>query len=217
MSVTLINGLADLSRELGETTTKSTADRVAAYNDAVQEFFNEKKWPFARKKDSTLTTLADTLIYSIPMTDWREPGGIYKVVINGTTYTPIEKEDKEKAEYTSGNYFYLNELNTTITFMTQPTAGYTIDIYYYAVPVRQTDTVSGSFALLSDRYRKAVACLAAAFVYWNRHMNTDANNKFELYKLLSGNAGFNQSERTTNLPRSFGHYLKYRGYRRTYP
>lgn len=218
MSVTLSTGLSDTSRELGETVTNNTSSRVSSYNDAVQTFFNEKKWPFARKSDATQTTTSGTQTYTIPMSDWRAPGGIYKIKVGSTTHLPIDEEDKERAENNGGAFFYLNELDTQVTFLKDiTTTGTTITYYYYAVPTRITDTTSGVFALLPDRCRKVVAYLTASFVLRGRHMNGEANDRFKLYQLEVKNMSLQQSERNTNHPRTFGHYLKHLGWRRTYP
>ena len=105
MSVTLTNGLLDLSSELGETTTNTTTPRVNSYNDAVVQFFNEKKWPFSLKTDTTTTTTSGTQTYNLPMTDLRLPGGIKLVQIGSTDYLPIEYEDRNKSNFDNGSYF----------------------------------------------------------------------------------------------------------------
>lgn len=218
MAVLLSTGLSDLSRELGETTTDTSTPRVNHYNDAVMQFFNERKWPFAVKKDTSLVTIADTETYNIPMTDWRTPGGVKLIQIGSTDYKPIEYDDRANSNYNQGNYFYINPENTTITFLKDiTTAGTTITIYYYAIPTRQTDTSTGTFALLPDRYRKTVAYLAANFVLRGRHMNGEANDRLKLYTRDVQNASLQQSERTTNLPRTFGMFTKWAGFKRRYP
>lgn len=218
MAVLLSLGLADLSRELGETTTDTSTTRVNNYNDAVVQFFNEKKWPFSLKKDTTLVTIASTQTYTIPMTDWRAPGGIKYIKIGSTDYKPIEYEDRDNSSFDQGQYFYVNPENTQITFLKDiTTAGTTITIYYYAIATRQTDTATGSFALLPDRYRRTVAYLAANFVLRGRHMNGEANDRLKLYRQDVQNASLQQSERTTNLPKTFGMFTKFTRWGRRYP
>lgn len=216
MSVTLTTGLADLSRELGETTTNTTTDRINHYNDAVVALFNAKKWPFALKKDTTQTTTSGTNTYTIPVSDWRTPGGIKYIMLGSTVYKPIDWEEREEDKFDGGEYFYINPEGTQITFLKDvTTTGTTITYYYFAIATRQV--AGGTFSLLPDRYRKAVAYLAASFVLRGRHMNGEANDRFKLYQLEIQDASLQQSERTSNLPRSFGHYLKFRGFARRYP
>ncbi|MCL4387312.1 hypothetical protein M1307_02870, partial [Patescibacteria group bacterium] len=110
MSVLLSDGLSDLSKELGETTTNTSSRRVEHYGDAVIEFFNARKWPFAIKKDNThLSTLAATLVYAIPaeiLADMRSPGGIKEIYIGTETdpYLSIEFDERNNPVYDGGKY-----------------------------------------------------------------------------------------------------------------
>ena len=217
MSVTLVDGLADLSRELGESSTDTSTKRINYYNDAVQRFFNERKWPFALISDISQTSVSGTQTYKVP-SDCRKPGGIKYIQYDDAEYKPVPYHERDNDKYDGGNWFYYSPDFSTFTFLKDITDdGKTITIWYYAVPERQTDTSTGEFTLLPDRYRQAVAFLAAAFVLWGRHMNTDANNKYSLYVQQIKDITLQQSERPNNLPRTFGHYLKHVNWRRKYP
>lgn len=217
MSVSLINGLEDLSRELGEVSVGTSSLRIGSYNDAVQEFFNERKWSFAIKKDTSLTTQAGVQSYNVPI-DLRRPGGIKRILVGNAECLPIEWEDRNTMSGSNRNLFYLEPENNQFTFLREiSSSGEPITIYYYAVPTRITDVGLGVFELLPDNLRKVVAYLAAAYVLWGRKMNADGNNKLLLYQRGVQNATLQQSERTTNLPKTFGNYLGRSGFRRVYP
>ena len=54
--ISLSNCLTDLSKELGESVTNTSQRRIEHYCDAVQEFSNERKWPFLVKENTSLNT-----------------------------------------------------------------------------------------------------------------------------------------------------------------
>lgn len=222
MSVTLTTGLSDLSKELGETTTNTTARRIGHYNDAIVDFFNERKWPFSVKENTDLSTVVGTQSYSIPaavLADWRSPGAIKEITIGDSEdpIKPIDWEERNNTAFDNKNYFYINPEETTIYFKCEITAASTVHIHYHHIPARITDTESSDTFPLPDRYRKAVGVLAGAYVQWSRYLEQQGNRLFNLYTKLVGNIAEQQSERHKFKPRSLPHYLKYRGFKRTYP
>lgn len=216
MSVTLNIGLSDLSTELGENTVKTDQSRITHYNNAVIEFFSERKWPFAIKKDSTtLITLTGISTYSIlAITDMRKPGGIKFIEIGSSTFKPIDYEDRNNAEYDRGNWFYMDPEDENITFKGSLTAGLPIIFHYWFIPARLS-TLTDSFPL-PDRYRKAVAYLASAYTQWSRYLSAQGTEKYNLYVRAIKKTTLQQSERHTNKPRNIKHFLAYRGFRRIY-
>lgn len=219
MAITLTQGLSDLSKELNETNVNTAQARISHYNDAVIEFFGERKWPFAIKKDNTLTTSSGDQAYSIThLTDMRGPGGIKEVFITetGKPFTPIDYGDRHNDAYSGKSYFYEDPEQGTITFTNDITTdGDPITIYYYHIPARIESTASLSTFPIPDRYRKAVATLAASFVQRSRYLEGPANSLFNLYERMIGKITLQQSERTSNGPRKFPTFLQWRGFRRT--
>lgn len=222
MTISLTNGLSDLSRELGESTTNQTTRRIEHYNDAVVQFSNDKKWKFLLKKNTDLVTIAATTSYTIPSTgmdDRRSPGWAYAIYVGSDTtpYLPIAYEDRGDASLQGKKYFYIDPEDTTIYFMADlGAAGQTITVHYYHIPARTSDTSAGSFAI-PDRYRKTVATLAAAFVQWGRYLDTQGNRLFNVYQRMLGDAEIQQEEQPTGKPKRLKHPLAYRGFRRSYP
>lgn len=217
MSVLLSTGLADLSRELGENTVKTETARIGHYNDAVIEFFGEKKWPFSIKLDTSITTSTGISSYSITgITDMRQPGGIKLVTIGNNDYLPINYEDRNDERYNTKNWFYLDPEEETLYLKGTPDGGQTINIYYWHIPARATDLVTGSFPL-PDRYRKTVAYLAAAYVQWARYLTTLGDAKYNMYLRGVGKTTRHQAERHQGNPRNIKHFLSRIGFRRTYP
>lgn len=217
MSVLLSTGLADLSRELGESTVKTDTARIGHYGDAVVEFFGEKKWPFAIKHDTTLTTQIGVNNYSLTtITDLRQPGGIKLVTINNIDYLPTRYEQRNDSRYDHNNWFYLNEEETILYLKGTPTDVYSIDICYWYIPARTTDVTAGTYPT-PDRYRKTVAYLAAAYVQWSRYLTTLGDAKYNMYLRGIGKATRQQAERHQGNPRNISHFLSRIGYRRTYP
>lgn len=218
--INLSDGLSDLSRELGESTTNTTSRRVEHYGDAVVAFANEKKWPFLRKKSTDLTTAANTTSYDIPagMSDARWPGAIDQIYI-GTDedpYLPIDYDKRGDPAYTDGKYFYVDPEFTQITFLTDQTAGQTIAIHYFYIPARTSDTTNGTYPI-PDRYRKPIATLAAAFTQWSRYLEAQGNRLFNVYQRQLSGVVDQQNETISKKPKTLVHYLQYLGFRRTYP
>lgn len=219
MGVSLTNGLSDLSKELGETNTNTTTRRIQHYNDAVIDFFNEKKFPFAVKKNIALTMGASNTLDITDISDMRQPGGIKEITISGYTksFKPINYEDRNDYRYTGGQFFYIEPDQVTVKFTSDIDSGTAVTIYYYHIPARITDLESADTFPLPDRYRKVVATLAAAYVQWGRYLETQGNRLYNLYqKMVTGVEG-QQAERVSGNPRNFGHYMKRIGFRRRYP
>ena len=216
MSYTLQQGLEDLSTILNESTTQTSTARKNHYNEAVQEFCNERKWPFTIKKH-TDTTVADQADYDLP-SDIREPGGLIEVLIGNQEYKPIPFNDRLDSKYSSGYYYcvYPENDNRKIKFIPTPSSsGDTITIRYFSVPSRVTD-LNGTLDI-PDRYRRPIALLAAEFVSRAKRQHATANNFRVLYDRAIEKITVQQAERHKKLPRTFGHYLKYIGFKRTYP
>lgn len=221
MTVSLTDGLSDLSKELGETNTNSNTRRIGHYNDAVVDFANERKWPFFVKKNVQLSTVVGTQSYAIPaavLADWRSPGAIKEITFGDSAdpIKPIDWEDRNNESFSNKNYFYIDPEETTIYFKVSVDAVYVVNIHYWYIPARTTDTSAGSFPF-PDRYRKAVALLAGAYVQWSRYLDQQGNRLFNLYTKHVGSITTQQSERHKFKPRSLTHYLQYRGFRRRYP
>lgn len=221
MAVSLTSGLSDLSKELGETNTNTGTRRIQHYNDAVVDFANDRKWAFLVKENTELSTVSGDQSYAIPaavLADWRSPGAIKEITLGDgeTPIKPIDWDQRGDARFDGKNYFYINPEETTIYFKVAIDAVYTVHIHYYYIPARTTDTTSGTFPI-PDRYRKAVALLAAAYVQWSRYLDQQGNRLFNLYAKMVGGIAQQQSERHNYKPRSLPHYLHYRGFRRTYP
>lgn len=217
MSVLLSIGLADLSRELGESQPRTDTARIGHYGDAVVEFFNERKWPFAIKHDLSLTTSNSAKSYSITsITDMRQPGGIKLLTINDVDYLPILYEQRNDPRYTTKPFFYLNEEETALYFTVIPEDGHVIDICYWHIPARTENLSTGEYPVPA-RYRKAVAYLAAAFVQWSRYLTTPGDAKYNMYLRSIGKITRQQSERHQGNPRNIGHFLNRIGFRRVYP
>ena len=220
MAIPLQTGLNDLSRELNETQVNSSIARIGHYNDAVIDFTGERKFPFTIKKNEGLTTLANTKEYSIPaavLADWRSPGAIKAIHIDTGEFLPIDWEDRNDSRYTGKKFFYIDPEETKITFTCDlGAAGQVVTIHYYFIPTRQSDTLTGTFAI-PDRYRKIIAVLAAAYVQYSRYLDSQGNLKMNLYNRMMGKVVYQQSETHRNKPRKLQHFLQFRGFRRTYP
>lgn len=213
MSVTLQQGLKDLSYELGETSVNTTEPRVAKYGEAIVQFFNEHKWKFATKENASITTTTSKTYDISDITDMRDPGGIKSIEINGAEYLPIPFEKRFDSRYNSKNFFYHDIDLQTITFTSEMTAGYPIKIRYWFIPERTTDVTLGTYPL-PDRYRKAVSLLASAYVQQARYLDAQASSKFVLYEREIKKLIGQQSERHTGMNRSFGNFLNHIGFRR---
>lgn len=222
--ITLDTGLDDLSKELGETTTNTNVRRVGQYGDAVVEFFNERKWPFAIKKNISITTTTSSS-YAIPasvLEDGRWPGAIKEIYLGTATdpIVPIDYDKRGYATYQGKNFFYTDPENTAIYLLGPVTAGQVITIHYYYVPTRlDSDALGDALQTypLPDRYRKAVATLAAAYVQWSRYLEGPGNRLYNVYKRMIGEVTDQQAEQPSYQPRRLPHPLAWRGFRRSYP
>lgn len=227
MGITLIQGLGDISKELGESTTNQSTNRITHFGDAVQWFFGERKWPFSIKKDTSLVTIASTTEYTVPAgvkAIWREPGAIKEITVGTVTssnkpFKPIDWEQRADPRFDSKNNFYLDPEETKIYFKKDlGAAGQTITIYYWHIPARLTDVSDVTTTIpIPDRYRKPLGTLGAAFVQWSRYLETAGNRLFNLYQRMVSSVASQQTERHSQKPMSFPHYLQWRGFRRKYP
>lgn len=220
MGISVNTALSDLSRELGESQTVSNAIRLGHYNDAVVEFFNERKWSFALKTNSEISTEVGVQTYDIQetITDMRDPSAIKEIYLGtaGRPIKPINYEDRFDVGYEGGNYFYQDPETYEITFMGEITSVQAITIRYYYIPTRITDLTSTSTFPVPDRYRKTVAILAAAYVQWSRYLEAPGNRLYNLYTKMIGKQNIQQSERVSGNPRKLKHFLAWRGFRRSY-
>jgi hypothetical protein len=212
--ITLQEVLSDISKELGETTTNSTTRRIQHANDAIVGFANEKKWPFLIKEDTSLVSESGTQEYNIPVTvlaDIRLPGGIKEITLGDSTEAilPMDWADRGNSKYDNGNFFYLNPEQTKIYFKKELTTAEAFHIHYYYIPER-IDDVAEDFPIPS-RYRKAIGLLGASNVQFSRYLEQQGNRLFNLYSKEVRNISSQQSETNTGKPRSFPHYLAWRG------
>lgn len=224
MAVLLNTGLSDLSKELGETTVNQTTNRIKHYNDAVIDFFKRKKWNFALKRYTGLTTTNGTQRYSLAgITNMRDPGGIKEIFIgtdssSNPAWLPINYEDRFDAGYIGRKYFYIDEETNEVVFLGDiTTTGDTITIRYWHIPARIEDINDATGFPLPDRFRKEVALAAAAFVQWARYLGSEGNAKWTLYERMVANAEEQQNERNRGNIRRLGNPLSFLGFRRTYP
>lgn len=207
MSVSLTNGLADLSKELGESTSSSSQARIGHYNDAVQTFVDERKWRFLRKTDTSLTTDPTTSVYDTSaITDKRTPGWISEIFI-GDAQTSLSEAD-----------YYWDEVQDELVF----SAAFenntdTITIYYYYIPARIAATTSSETFPIPDRYRKVIALLAASYLQRSRYLDAQANTLFNLYSREVEKLTTKQTERPDRQPKKFPLYFRRIGFKRTYP
>jgi hypothetical protein len=225
MGHNLVTGLSDLSTELGENTTNTTAKRVKQYNDAVIEFSNERKWPFLLKKATlTATTTQTGRRYALaPIADLRMPGGIKEIQIGADAtdnppYVPIQYEDRHDSTQPQKNFYYDDETGDIVLGSDPGVTGASIIVRYFHVPARLSDTGDTTTLFpIPDRYRKTVVTLAAAYVQWSRYLDAQGNRLFNLYQRMVDKVGDQQAERNKFQPRRFQHYLQFRGFRRNYP
>lgn len=220
MSITLSTGLSDLSKELGETTTNTTDRRIQHYNDAVIDLANQRKLPFLVKKDSSLSTAVGVQSYSISsITDMRQPGGIKEIYLgdSGNAIKPIDWEERNDEKYDNTNVFYLNPEEDTLYFKNEITSVQTINMYYWYIPARITDTAAVTSFPIPDRYRKTVATCAAAFVQWSRYLESQGTRLYNVYQRLIDSLVGQQSETHRFKSKKLRHFLQHIGFRRTYP
>jgi hypothetical protein len=224
MAIQLIDGLGDLSKELGETSANQTPNRIKHYNDAVQAFLAERKWPFTSKKDTSLTTVAGQKTYDLSgITDIRQPGGIKEILIGADepgnqAFLPVDFEQRHSANLSSGKYFYIDEETNELVFLGEiSSTGSTITIRYYFVPARIEDVADTVGFQVPQQFRKAIGTLAAAYVQWARYLDAQGNRLYNMYERLLNKASFQQSERNKMNPRKMEHPLRWRGFQRSRP
>lgn len=214
--ITLSEGLQDQSKELGESTTNTTARRIAHYNDAVQEFANERKWPFLVKTNVALNTGAGNVAISITsITDMRMPGGIKELSIadEADPFLPVDFENR--LTVSGRNRFYITPDEQSIKFTKDVTASQVITLWYYYIPARTEDTTAGEFPIPA-RYRKAIGTLGAAFIQWSRYLDGQGNRLLNVYNRLLAKIENNQAERNEGTPRRIPNFMQWRGPMRTY-
>lgn len=216
--ISLSNGLSDLSKELGESTTNTAARRIQHYNDAVIDFAGERRWKFLVKENTTLTTAVGDQDYAIPvavLADWRTPGAIKEITLGSDTIPikPIDWEERGDPRYAGGNFFYINPEETTLYFKKEITATETIHIHYYYIPERIEDTEDVDTFPIPERYRKIVGTLAAAYAQWGRYLEQQGNRLFNTYTKMLQSKAIQQEERHQFKPKRLPHYLQWRGHR----
>lgn len=214
--ITLTQGLADLSKELGESVTNTDQRRIQHYNDAIQEFGNEKKWPFLVKKNIALNTGTGKQPIDITsMEDMRMPGGIKEISIAGSKpILPVFFEDR--FEYRNKNHFYITPDEQSIEFTKEVSPNQSMLIWHWYVPSRITSTQDeGSFPI-PQRYRKAIGTLAAAFVQYSRYLDNQGSRLLNVYGRLLDKVEQNQSEKNAGTPRRIPNTMTFRGPMRQY-
>lgn len=220
MAITLPEGLGDISKELNETTTNTTALRISHYNDAVIDFANERKWSQIIKENTSITTDGNAnYTYDISaITDMRKPGGI-KFITVGTSsvpWTPIPWADRYLATHKGKKRFCIDPDFQNIIFLSDPGSGDTLHIWYYFIPARTTDTSTpGTFAVPAN-YRKCIGLLAASYVQGSRYLTAQANRLYNLYQRELQKLISQDMEEPTFKPKKFGNYLQHIGWRRRY-
>lgn len=202
--ISLTNGLSDLSKELGESTTNTSQRRIQSYNDAVQEFANEKKWPFLVKQNTALTTgvgTAGTAISLASITDIRMPGGIKEITVAGEDdpFLPVRYEDRDQVQ--GRNRFYITPDEGYLKFTKDLGANLAISMWYYYIPARIEETTDVVGFPIPSRYRKALGTLAAAFVQWSRYLDGQGNRLLNVYGRLLAKIETNQAEHNNGVPR----------------
>lgn len=215
--ITLSEGLQDQSKELGESTTNTTARRIAHYNDAVQEFANERKWPFLVKTNVALNTGAGNVAISITsITDMRMPGGIKELSIadEADPFLPVDFENR--LTVSGRNRFYITPDEQSIKFTKDVTASQVITLWYYYIPARIEDVADVVGFPIPARYRKAIGTLGAAFIQWSRYLDGQGNRLLNVYNRLLAKIENNQSERNEGTPRRIPNFMQWRGPMRTY-
>ena len=202
--ITISNGLSDLSKELGESTTNTSQRRIQSYNDAIQEFANERKWPFLVKPNTALTTGVGTAGTAIPITsitDIRMPGGIKEITVAGEndTFLPVNYEDRNQVS--GRNRFYITPDEQNLKFTKDMGANLAISMWYYYVPARIEETTDVVGFPIPSRYRKAIGTLAAAFVQWSRYLDGQGNRLLNVYGRLLAKIETNQAEHNNGVAR----------------
>lgn len=210
--ITLTQGLADTSKELGESTTNDSARRIQHYNDAIQEFSNERKWKFLVKENTSLVTAANNGAIDITgIDDMRMPGGIKEITISGFTdpFLPINFEDRF-VESTK-NRFYITPDEQSLKFTKEIESGLTLDMWHWYIPDRIEDTASVETFPIPSRYRKAIGTLAAAFVQYSRYLDGPGSRLINFYNVLVEKVELNQSEKNSGTPNRIPNPMAWRG------
>lgn len=216
--ITLVQGLTDLSKELGEATTNTSARRIQHYNDAVQEFANERKWPFLVKQNSALTTGSGTGPVSIvSIEDMRMPGGIKELTIadESEPFLPISYEDR--LIQADRNRFYITPDEQNIKFTKEVEPNKAINLWYWYIPERIEAIESDDEFPIPARYRKILGVLAGAFVQYSRYLDNQGGRMINYYQRLLAKAETNQAETNSGTPKRLENPMSWRGQFRKYP
>jgi hypothetical protein len=215
--ISLSQGLQDISKELGESTTNTSTRRIQAYNDAVVDLSNGRKYSFLVKKDVTLDT-GDGLseIDISTLTDLRMPGGFKEITVDGED-DPFKPVDYENRLVNSGkNLFYVLPDEQSIKFTKELEANKTLTIWHWYIPERIEDTTSIDQFPIPARYRKALGTLGACYVQWSRYLEKQGNRLYNIYQRLLETIDNNQAERSEGTPRRLPSYPQWRGQFRRY-
>lgn len=216
--ITLVQGLADLSKELGESTTNTSTRRIAHYCDAIQEFANEKKWPFLVKLNNDLVTAASNGAVDITsVTDIRMPGGIQEITVDGEDNPFLPIDYKNRMYPPNDNRFYITPDEQSIKFTKELAAGLTISMWHWYVPERIEDLNSLESFPIPARYRKALGTLAGAFVQYSRYLDAQGGRMINIYNRLLAKIEGNQSERNSGTPATMPNPMSFHGPMRRYP
>jgi len=202
--ITLTQGLSDLSKELGESTTNTSTRRIAHYCDAIQEFSNERKWKFLVKLNEALTTGAGTAGTAIDITgidDLRMPGGIKEITVAGEDEPFLPVPFEQRTQVLARNRFYITPDEQTLKFTKDLTANQIISMWHWYIPDRIEDIASVETFPIPTRYRKALGTLAAAFVQWSRYLDGQGNRLLNIYNRLVEKIEMNQSEEHSGVPK----------------
>lgn len=215
--ITLPEGLADLSKELGESTTNTGTRRIQHYNDAVQDFANDKKWPFLTKENTSLTTGDGSSAIDISgITDIRMPGGIMEITVTGYSDPFLPVPWKDRHVESTKNRFYITPDEQSLKFTKELNASAALDIWYWYIPERITDTASVSSFPIPSRYRKAVGTLAAAYVQYSRYLDGPGSRLINFYERLLERVETNQAETNQGTPKRIQNPMSYMGRLRDY-
>lgn len=215
--ITLSQGLADLSKELGESTTNTSTRRIQHYNDAVQEFANERKLTFLVKQNTSLDTGdGNSAIDITGITDMRMPGGIKEITVTGydDPFLPVPYEDRT-VESTK-NRFYITPDEQSLKFTKELNASAALSMWYWYIPDRIEDTASEDTFPIPSRYRKALGTLGAAFVQYSRYLDGPGSRLINFYNALIEKIELNQSEKHYGTPRQIKNPMSWRGPLRQY-
>lgn len=209
--ITLADGLSDLSKELGESTTNTSLRRIQAYNDAIQEFANERKFSFLVKPNVALNTGTGIVPITITsITDMRMPGGVKEITVSGVegVFLPIAYEDR--ADWSGRQRFYITPDEASLVFLCEVPASAVISMWYWYIPARIDSTTSVDSFPIPTRYRKVIGTLAAAFVQWSRYLDGQGNRLLNVYNRLLDKVELNQSEHHSGTPKRIPNPMAWR-------